>query len=252
MDDMAAGGFGRYFVDLHSTSEGERLVGRLAKYGFATFDGVGSRSSLLRLAWPFVDIVRHRDSDVDGITVIAGRDEESGPGFAGFGRGELLPHTEGSSLPHPPSVLLLACVAPADAGGETFVVDGQALYRTLAIEEPESLRALMAPRSAYFGDGTGHLGSVFEDLEPGRVALRLRLDELSRFSPDAAHALSKLRELIDRFQVTFRMNAGQGYAVQNGRWLHGRRAFSGHREMLRILGHPLPGNSIRYGFVPHC
>src|SRR5262249_21328518 len=154
------------------------------------------------------------------------------------------------SLPRPPSLLLLACVTPANAGGETFVVDGKALREMLATEEPESLRALATPRSAYFGDGTGRLGSVFEDVGSNRLALRLRLDGLGRFSPDATHALSKLRELIGRFQVAFRLNAGQGYAVQNGRWLHGRGRFSGHREMLRILGHPLPGRPLRYGFKP--
>lgn len=205
---------------------------------------------LLSLARPFADIVQHRDSDADGVTVITGCAEEPTPGFAGFGRGELLPHTEGSSLPRPPGLLLLACVTPADRGGETFVVDGQALHGTLATEDPASLRALLAPRSAYFGGGTGHLGSVFEDAGFDRVALRLRLDGLGRFSPEATHALSRLRELIHRFQVTFRLNAGQGYAVQNGRWLHGRRRFTGHREILRILGHPSFGTPIRYGFVP--
>src|SRR5215470_15460140 len=160
MVETASGTFERYFVDLRPPGGVEQLARRLAERGFATFDGVRNRNSMLSLARAFVGIVQHRDSDPDGVTVVAGQDHETAPGFAGFGRGELLPHTEGSSLPRPPSLLLIACVAPAVAGGETFVVDGRALHSGLATEDPESLRALLAPGSAYFGDGAGHLGSV--------------------------------------------------------------------------------------------
>jgi hypothetical protein len=247
--NVGNGDFERYYVDVRTPGGEVRFVRQLAERGFATFDSVGDRDSLLELARPFVDIVRHRDSDPDGVTIISGHDKDLPNGFAGFSRTELLPHSEGSSLPWPPALLLLVCVAAADAGGESSVLDAKALYEALAVEDPGALRALATPGSACFGDGAGHLGSVFEEVGTGRIGVRLRLDNLGRFSPDATDALSKLRSLMHGFRVEFRMNAGQGFALQNGRWLHGRTSFAGHREMLRILGNPLSGVPLQFGFT---
>ena len=47
------------------------------------------------------------------------------------------------------------------------------------------LDALREPRSAYFGGGSGYLGSVFEERDDHRVTVRLRFDGLIRFSPAA-------------------------------------------------------------------
>jgi hypothetical protein len=48
----------------------------------------------------------------------------------------------------------------------------------------------------------------------------------------------------------FRLNAGQGYILDNHRWLHGRRAFTGQRVMYRVNGNPLPHLGITPGFLP--
>ena len=44
----------------------------------------------------------------------------AGPGYAAFTDAELIPHTDGSSVPDPPGLLLLACQQPADEGGATL------------------------------------------------------------------------------------------------------------------------------------
>jgi hypothetical protein len=106
---------------------------------------------------------------------------------------------------------------------------------------------LSAPRSALFGGAAGHLGSVFTRTG-GRLTLRLRLDELAQFSPDVIHWLPALRATIDHHAQTFRLNAGQGYILDNYRWLHGRRAFTGQRVMYRAHGNPLPHLGITPGF----
>jgi hypothetical protein len=51
-------------------------------------------------------------------------------GFVGFGRCELMPHTDRSGVAHP-LALLMACGQPADCGGECIVIDGAALYTDL-------------------------------------------------------------------------------------------------------------------------
>lgn len=71
----------------------------------------------------------------------------------------------------------------------------------------------------------------------------------SRRSRRLTYDWSKSSKAASRYRIEFRLSVGQGYAVQNGRWLHGRGRFSGNREMLRILGHPLSGIPIRYGFT---
>lgn len=88
-----------------------------------------------------------------------------------------------------------------------------------------------------------------EPAGPGRV--RLRLDDLARFSPDAACAVPALRAAISAHTTALHLGPGEGVALCNTRWLHGREPYAGRRVMLRVLGDPLPGAGILPGF-PHC
>jgi hypothetical protein len=115
---------------------------------------------------------------------------------------------------------------------------------------PHALADLSAPRCAFFGGAAGHLGSVFERQPDGPIALRLRTDELARFSPQAQRWLPSLQQIIQRHAITFPLPPGAGYAVNN-RWrLHGRRAFTGHRAMRRVLVTPHRGRPTPAGFEP--
>lgn len=193
----------------------------------------------------------HRDSDLDGITTIAHRaDVARRPGFAGFGDSELHPHTEGTALTRPPRMLILICQRPAHEGGDSIVVDGRDLYDTLASEDPGMLTALCADRSVYFGHGRGHLGRVFEPAPDGRVTIRLRLDGLVRFSSAVAHYAEGLRRMVEQRVRTLRLVEGEGFALLNNRWLHGRTQFTGNRIMLRVLGNPQPALALPSGFAP--
>jgi hypothetical protein len=91
---------------------------------------------------------------------------------------------------------------------------------------------------------------VLEPAGPGRVRLRLRLDDLARFSPDAACAVPALRAAISAHTTALRLGPGDGVVLCNTRWLHGREPYAGPRVMLRVLGDPLPGDGILPGF-PH-
>jgi alpha-ketoglutarate-dependent taurine dioxygenase len=44
-------------------------------------------------------------------------------------------------MPSPAHLIILACQEQAGAGGESLVIDGQAVYRTLATEYPSELKA---------------------------------------------------------------------------------------------------------------
>lgn len=162
----------------------------------------------------------------------------------------LVPHTDGSDRQRPPGLVMLACARPGH-GGQCVVVDGRAVHADLAATAPDALADLSAPRSAHFGGAAGFVGQVFEPQLDGQVSLRLRLDELARFSPHAQRWLPVLREAIDRHLVAFSVNAGAGYVVNNRRSLHGRRSFTGHRVMCRVHVEPRPAWRTPAGFSPH-
>lgn len=149
-----------------------------------------------------------------GLTTIADIGGQVRSGFAGFSACALNPHTDRSGIVNPPALLMMACGQPATTGGECVVIDGQAVYDDLAEVNPKTL------------------------------------DELAQFSPETARELPVLRATIDRQANMFRLDAGQGYILDNCRWLHGRRAFSGRRVMYRVNANPLASLRITPGFLP--
>jgi hypothetical protein len=130
------------------------------------------------------------------------------------------------------------------------LIDGQVAYEDLAESEPDALCAFCAPRSVLFGGAAGYLGSIFTHAGDGRLAVRLRLDDLAQFSPEVSRWLPTLRAVIDRHALMFDLGVGQGYVLNNHRWLHGRRAFTGQRVIFRVNANPMPHLGILSGFRP--
>lgn len=169
--------------------------------------------------------------------------------MAGSTRTVLSPRTDGSGIERPPTLLLTACGREPHSGGESLLVDGRAVHDHLARNAPDALAALSEPRSALFGGADGHLGSVFAPAPDGMVAIRLRLDSLVRFAPAVAPHVPALRAAIQRHTIVVPVRAGWGYALNNRRWLRGRRRFEGPRLMYRVIANPLPG-TVPAGFEP--
>jgi hypothetical protein len=185
------------------------------------------------------------------VTTIAQRSAPAyGTSIEGFTDRELWPHTEGSAVDRPPRVLMLACVRPAPIGGCSHLMDGRDLYDEIVRTDPTMLAAVSAPRSAYFGGASGHLGAIFTPAGQGRVTVRLRLDELARFSPTVTPHVHTLRAMVRDLAIATDLRDGDGYVLLNDRWLHGRSRFIGHRVMLRILGDPLAHHQLPSGFQP--
>ena len=236
---VAASVLATHYVDLTSADAEARVAERLRDTGLIIFDGLAGRRSVLAFATRIMAMTPHRDSDSDGLTTIHDVPGTCGrAGYAGFGCGELLAHTEGSSLTAPPRLMLLACQRPADQGGECLLADGRAVHADLSTRSHEAAVMLSRPRTVFFGAGDGHCTQVFTVHPDGRVTLRLRQDELARWSPLAAPHLSALREVITRHQSRLLLAPGQGYLLDNHRWLHVRNQFTGDRSYLRALGEP--------------
>ncbi|MFE4976086.1 FxLD family lanthipeptide [Kitasatospora sp. NPDC056651] len=226
----------------------------LREDGLLRLARLGGRDDVLLAAGRLMSSLRqHRDADPDGLTVIRDTGRHSGrPGFAGLGRGALALHTECTQHPDPPRLLLLACARAGDSGGETLLVDGRAVLAELTVQHPGAIEAFSAERAAYFGGSSGRFAPVFQQLPAGRWQLRLRQDDLARFSPEAQAHLPALRQAIDRNTRRLRLAPGQGVVLDNHRLLHGRTGFSGERLILRALGDPAPALGLGTGFLQSC
>ncbi|WP_432114715.1 TauD/TfdA family dioxygenase [Streptomyces sp. S1] len=217
--------------------------------GIATVDGLDTRVAVLTFARQVMTLISHPDSDPDALTTIRDRGAPARRrGLAGLSAEELLAHTERSSLPHPPRLMLLVCQQPAASGGDVLLTDGHALHNFLLRHAPQALEAMSLPGTAFYGDGGGHLSQIFTHHRGERVSIRLRQDDLAAFSPLLTPHLPRLREAIKSLQQRVVLRAGQGYLIDNSRWLHARSSFRGDRVCVRALGDPLvsipPGFSV--------
>lgn len=175
-------------VDIDAADIVQQVATRLARDGLVTFEAEPARTGVLALALRLMVPSPHRDADADRITLI--RDQgalATRPGYAGFGAGALDPHTELSSAPRPPALLMLTCIQAASSGGASFIIDGAAVHADLVRQEPGLAARLARPRTAVFGD-PGWSGAVFEPEPRGRLTIRLRLDGLARFTTRQAGA----------------------------------------------------------------
>jgi len=244
----------RYHVDPRRPDATGAVLGCLATHGIATVSGVVDRHAALALAWSVGIVVPHRDADAAGVTMLAGTEPAPQPGYAGLSRRQLTPHTDGTAVTRPPTLVMLVCARPAPSGGEALLVDGRAVYAALQKHAPDAARALTRPDAARFGSSPGRLSPVFELAPAGRVVVRFRDDDLAVFSPHTHAALPTLRRLIADHTIVLPLEAGQGYLVQNGWWLHGRTRFASQRLAWRILVEPWPIGQgiplIEPGFAP--
>src|SRR4051812_39931729 len=96
-------------ADLRDPDCVPQILDGLRSHGISLLHGAVNRDRLTDVARCFLKVRRHRDSDPDGITVITRRPvTPSAPSTAGFTDGELWPHTEGSSMPEPPHLLMMS------------------------------------------------------------------------------------------------------------------------------------------------
>ncbi|MFI5794070.1 TauD/TfdA family dioxygenase [Streptomyces sp. NPDC051677] len=242
--------FADHYINLRVPHVGDAIAAQVRETGLVTFDGLRTRPETLAFTSRLMAVTPHPHGAQDGLTLIHDTGTHAHrAGFAGLGNGELSAHTERSGTPRPPRLILLVCEQSASIGGETLLADGRDVHARLVGESREAAVALCQPRTAYFGAGTGHATQVFTVQSDGRISMRLRQDGLARWSPLVQPYLPVLRSAIAAGQHRLMLRAGQGYLLDNHRWLHARTRFTGDRRLLRALGEPrfaLPS-----GFAPH-
>ncbi|WP_432448097.1 2-trimethylaminoethylphosphonate dioxygenase [Aliiroseovarius marinus] len=159
--------------------------------------------------------------------------------FTGLG---LQAHTDNPYRDPVPSVQVLYCLESSAAGGENMVVDGFAAAQKLRDEDPAAFDVLAShcARFEYAGEEGVCLQSrrpMIELAPDGEIiAVRFNNRSLSAvtdvpFDQMAAYyaAYRRLGEIIDdpASEVTFRLDPGEGFVVDNTRVLHARKGYSG-------------------------
>jgi hypothetical protein len=203
--------------------------------GFATFD-CESEEAFLEAAQEYGVVMPHRDAAAHGVTHLRdtpGLGPERGIGFT---KEALLPHTDRPAIKTPPRVLLLWCRSASTDGGDATVLRGADVVARLAEIDPKALKAFCEADAAIFRTGTDEMVSPVFRMHDGVLEeVRLRFDPYVYFAADAARSLLSLERALKEAEQAFPLTPGKGYALRNDFWFHGRRAYSGNREMLRIM-----------------
>lgn len=190
-------------------------------------------------------------ADEDAITSIAVAPEKSGRGYIPYSNRRLLWHTDGYYNPPEQRVraFVLHCVTPAAEGGENALLDPEIAYLLLREQNPEHIRALMAPDAMTIpaNDEAGGIrpaetGPVFS-VDPMTGSLHMRYTARTRsivWKDDAStraavQALEALLHDGSPYVFRHRLAAGQGLLCNNV--LHNRTAFTDavDKGMTRLL-----------------
>lgn len=159
--------------------------------------------------------------------------------YTGLG---LQAHTDNPYRDPVPSVQVLYCLESSAAGGENMVVDGFRAAECLRAEDPAAFDVLAGhcARFEYSGEADVALRSrrPMIELAPDGEMVAVRFNNRSTaaitdvpFEQMEAYyaAYRRLGEIIDdpAMEVTFRLEPGECFVVDNTRILHARKGYSG-------------------------
>lgn len=220
---------------LQNISQMQSLI---ASNGIAFFEEDFNQEQFIEFGKKFGEIYLHRDSITNGITVVKSviNKENVDSGFYGLTSSSLFPHTDRSSLDEPPNILALYCKNQSGEGGESTLVDIKDVIEEMSKHSDIENHPIFEMNSAIFDDGkTSHKGSIIEKVKDGSYYLRFRNDEFGYFNSKIFPSIKMFQETVLNKKVTVKLNDGQGFIINNGRFLHGRNEFNGNREMWRLL-----------------
>lgn len=210
---------------LYETEPGEAVRDKLRAFA----DGFG-----LRIA------EKHRSAGGDGIVALRESDAEKQRGYIPYSKRPMNWHTDGyyNAPGDRISAMVLHTAVPASEGGENQFLDPAIAYIRLRDENPDYIRAMLAPDAMtipenHEPDGTLRpvsVGPVFFP-DPDTGALQMRYTARTRSIEWAADALTQeavgfLQSTLERpdsLTISLRFGAGQGVLCNNV--LHNRTGF---------------------------
>lgn len=226
------------FSDVLTTTDARRnWLAQVARYGFGKLTGGPVEDQALMQVVDLFGFVREtnygRHFEV--------RTEVNPTNLAYTGLG-LQAHTDNPYRDPVPTIQVLYCLESSAAGGENMVVDGFAAALRLRAENPDWFDVLSrhCARFEYAGEAGVALRSrrPIIDLAPDGELIGIRFNNRSTaaitdvpFDQMETYyaAYRRLGEIIDdpAMEVTFRLNPGECFVVDNTRVLHARKAYSG-------------------------
>jgi len=212
-------------------------LGHIVRYGFAkVVNAPVEPGALFRV----VDLFGHvRETNYGRHFEVRTEVNPTNLAFTGLG---LQAHTDNPYRDPVPTIQVLYCLESSAAGGENMVVDGFAAALRLREENPDwfDLLADHCARFEYAGEAGVCLTSrrPMIELAPDGELIGLRFNNRScaavtdvPFERMEAYyaAYRRLGEIIDdtAMEVTFRLNPGEAFVVDNTRVLHARKGYSG-------------------------
>ncbi|MCD9145983.1 TauD/TfdA family dioxygenase [Streptomyces albireticuli] len=233
--------FESLLVDVRGEGAVDVIADRLWRAGLVTVSGLTTPEAVADLAARLMDTSPYDEDGPFGLHGIRDtrRHTHRVDGVV-LTRGPVDLHTCGAVLREPPRLVLVVCFKRARSGGETLLADGRAVFDDLLREQPDAAHALSLPGAAIFGRGADAFAApVFQVLADQRRVVRLRQDGLIRWPEHAQPHVLALRARLARHQRVIKLRPGDGYLLDNSRWLHGRGPFIGNRLFHRAEGTPL-------------
>ena len=223
----------------HVNDNVDVLLDEFSAKGLVLLEGIDKPEVLLRTLSPLGTVYYHRDSLANGLTHVS----ESGDGLRsagydgklGFTQDGLIPHTDRSGAQVPPNILAFWIESQAAISGASLFVDGFVLFEEISYRFPAELAVLCRQNSAVFKSENGYFESSIFSVAGESLSIRFRFDQMIFLSPDAAKAVEVMLRVIRELSLVKRLSAGQGYLIDNMRWLHGRTHFVGARSAYRLL-----------------
>lgn len=234
MGDLPVGDFGELSRDAAALRHWLAAVNR---YGFGkVVNGPVESGALFRI----VDLFGHvRETNYGRHFEVRTEVNPTNLAFTGAG---LQAHTDNPYRDPVPTVQVLYCLGSTAKGGENMVVDGFAAARRLR-EENEAYFDVLADHCARF-EFAGEAGVCLTsrrpmiELAPDGELIGVRfnnrsLDAITDVPFDRMEtyyaAYRRFGEIIDdeAMEVTFRLEPGESFVVDNTRVLHARKGYSG-------------------------
>jgi len=210
---------------------------QVTRLGFGKVTGGPVREGAL---FPLVDLFGYvRETNYGRLFEVRTEVNPTNLAFTGLG---LQAHTDNPYRDPVPTVQVLYCLESSAQGGENMVVDGFRAAQRLRDENPQyfNLLADHCARFEYAGEAGVCLTSrrPMIELSPDGEVIGVRFNNRSQaaitdvpFDRMAAYyaAYRRLGEIIDdpAMEVTFRLDPGEAFVVDNTRVLHARKRYSG-------------------------
>ncbi|MEP1330608.1 TauD/TfdA family dioxygenase [Pseudophaeobacter sp.] len=212
-------------------------LGKVNRYGFGKIENGPTENGAL---FTVVDLFGYvRETNYGRHFEVRTEVNPTNLAFTGLG---LQAHTDNPYRDPVPSIQVLYCLESSAAGGENMVVDGFAAALRLREENPAyfDVLAKYCARFEYAGDADTCLRArrPMIELAPDGELIGVRFNNRSLaavkdvpFAEMATYyaAYRRLGEIIDdeAMEVTFRLEPGESFVVDNTRVLHARKAYSG-------------------------